>query len=431
MADIRPFRAVRYDPAVAGDLSPNLCPTYVLSEQDLEGLYSRSEYNIIRLELAYDWSTHAANESRYMRSARTRVQWLMSGVLKRDVDPSMYVVEEVFNEEGAEFRRIGLVAAVRIEDYDAGIVLPHELTEQGPVQDRLSLMKSTFSNFSPLMALYRDGPDAPVASLLWQVARREPDVVANPPDLPSIRMWCVTDPTILGALRGALSNSEIYIADGHHRYEAAQAFRDYALDNLGHDEDDASQFRVMTLVAIDDPGLFLRGYHRDVTGATEAEVLSLRAHITAVCDLEVWNPPKTKIGLALEHRLAREPKSQTTFGVVGLEPGKIHIATMKSESSPDLDIADATDYGRLHREILRGIFGSSRELNVVGVKNSADQAIGDALNGVSEFGFVMRPISTEMAESVIRQGKLLPIKSTYFHPKISSGLVIQNLDGDL
>jgi uncharacterized protein (DUF1015 family) len=355
----------------------------------------------------------------------------MSGVLKRDVEPSMYVVEEVFDEEGAEYRRIGLVAAVRVEDYDAGIVLPHELTEQGPVDDRLSLMKSTFSNFSPLMSLFRDGPDAPVATLLWQVARREPDIVADPPDLPSIRMWCVTEPTILGALRGALSNSEIYIADGHHRYEAAQAFRDYARDDLGHDGDDASQFRVMTLVAIDDPGLFLRGYHRDVTGATEAEVLSLRAHITAVCDLQEWKPPRSKIGLALEHRLARDPENHTSFGVAGLEPGKIHIATMKSDPSPDLDVADATDYGRLHREILRGIFGPSRELHVVGVKNSADLAISDALDGESEFGFVMRPISTELAESVIKHGKLLPIKSTYFHPKISSGLVIQNLDGDL
>ena len=116
---------------------------------------------------------------------------------------------------------------------------------------------------------------------------------------------------------------------------------------------------------------------------------------------------------------------------MGLEPGKIHIATMNSEPSPDLDVADATDYGRLHREILRGIFGPSRELNVVGVKNSADQAISDTLSGDSEFGFVMRPISTELAWSVIKEGKLLPIKSTYFHPKISSGLVIQNLDGDL
>ena len=431
MADIRPFRAVRYDPAVAGDLSPNLCPTYVLSDQELEDLYSRSDYNIIRLELAYDWSTHAYNESRYMRSARTRSQWLMSGVLKRDKDPSMYVVEEVFDEEGAEYRRIGLVAAVRIEDYDAGVVLPHELTEQGPVDDRLSLMKSTFSNFSPLMSLYRDGPDVPVATLLWQVARREPDVVANPPGLPSIRMWCIDDPTILGALQRALANSEIYIADGHHRYEAAQAFRDYARDDLGHDEDDASQFRVMTLVAIDDPGLFLRGYHRDVTGATEAEVLSLRAHIAATCDLQEWKPPKSRVGLALEHRLERESDDKTSFGVVGLEPGKIHIATMKSAPSSDLDVADATDYGRLHREILRGIFGPSRELHVVGVKNSADQAISDTLNGESEFGFIMRPISTDLAESVISQGKLLPIKSTYFHPKISSGLVIQNLEGDL
>lgn len=414
-----------------GDLSPNLCPTYVLSDEELEGLYSRSDYNIIRLELAYDWSTHASNESRYMRSARTRVQWLMSGVLKRDATPSMYVVEEAFNEEGAEYRRIGLVAAVRIEDYDAGVVLPHELTEQGPVDDRLSLMKSTFSNFSPLMSLYRDGPDAPVATLLWQVARRTPDVVANPPGQPAIRMWRVADPTIVGALRGALSNSEIYIADGHHRYEAAQAFRDYASHDLGHAEDAASQFRVMTLVAIDDPGLFLRGYHRDVTGATEEEVLSLRSHIAAVCDLKEWKPPSRRVGLALEHRLAREPETHTSFGVVGFEPGKIHIATMKADPSPDLDVADATDYGRLHIEILRGIFGPSRELHAVGVKNSADQAINDTLDGKSDFGFVMRPISTELAESVIKQGQLLPIKSTYFHPKISSGLVIQNLDGDL
>lgn len=431
MADIRPFRGIRFNSEVAGDLSANLCPTYVLSDEELRALYDGSDYNVIRLELAYDWSTAASNEARYMRSARTRTEWLMAGALKRDPEPSLYVVEEAFTEFGASYRRIGLVAAVRVEDYDAGIVLPHEKTEAGPTEDRFSLLRSTWANFSPLMVMYRDGPDAPVATLLWKIARREPDVVANPPDQPSIRMWCVTDPSTIGALTGALAGSQIYIADGHHRYGAAMLFRDYSANDLGHGPDAASQFRMMTLIAIDDPGLFLQGYHRGISGTTEAEVLSLKAHIGAVCDLEEWTPPQNNVGLAFEHRLAREPESKMVFGLAGYEPGKFHVATMKSGPPRGAGIAESTDYGRLHGEILRGIFGPSRELYVVGVKHSSEQAVCDVIDGESQFGFVMRPIPQYMAEEVILEGKLLPVKSTYFHPKLSAGLVIQSLEGEL
>ncbi|MCH8221815.1 MAG: DUF1015 family protein, partial [Chloroflexi bacterium] len=248
---------------------------------------------------------------------------------------------------------------------------------------------------------------------------------------PAVRMWCVTDPSIIGALTGALAGSQIYIADGHHRYGAAMRFRDYSTNDLGHGPDAASQFRMMTLIAIDDPGLFLQGYHRGISGATEAEVLSLKAHIGAVCDLEEWTPPSRNVGPALEHRLAREPESKTVFGLAGYEPGKFHVATMISAPPGGADIADATDYGRLHGEILRGIFGPSRELYVVGVKHSAEQAVCDVIDCESQFGFVMRPIPQDMAEDVILQGKLLPMKSTYFHPKLSAGLVIQSLEGEL
>jgi uncharacterized protein (DUF1015 family) len=343
----------------------------------------------------------------------------------------MYVVEERFRFRRAEYRRIGLVSAMRVEDYADSVVLPHERTEPGPRADRLSLMRSSWANYSPLLCLFRDGRDAPVATLLWQIARREPDMEANPPDQPAIRAWCVTDAATLGALRGALADSQIYIADGHHRYEAAVAFRDYTRDDLGHGAETASQFRLTHLIAIDDPGLFLLGYHRGIAGATREEIISLRRHIGAVCHVQEWTPPQREVGGAMELKLARAPKGQMTFGVAGLEDGKFHIATMKRGAAPGTGPADLTDYGRLHQEIFNGIFGPTRELHAVNVKNSADQAVKDVVLGQSQMGFVMRAVPLGIAESVITKEELLPVKSTYFHPKPSAGLVIQSLEGEL
>lgn len=438
MADVRPFRGIRYDSAQGGDLSLNLCPTYVISTDEQNELYNRSPHNVIRLELAYDWGSDAAHASRYARAAETRRAWLEAGILRRDETPSMYVVEERFSFRDGQYRRIGLLAAVRVEPYEKGIILPHESTEPGPTADRLALMRTARSNFSPLMVLYRDGRDTPIATLLWQIARREPDLSAGPPGQPAVRVWRVTDAAMTGALSGALRDTRLLIADGHHRYQAALEYSDFARRKPGAGPDAASGFRMMTLIEIDDPGLFLLGYHRAVEGASSNELEALREKIKQSCDLRRWQAPDTNVGPAFELEIARAPASQTVFGVVGLSPGAFHVATLRPSCpagtgipSTEAKTIDTTDYARLHDEILRSVLDADRELRVVNVKHHSEQGVADVAEGRSQMAFVMRAIPRSVAEAALSERRLLPVKSTYFHPKLSAGLVIQSLEGDL
>lgn len=430
MVEIRPFRGIRFNPEVAGDISPALCPTFVLSPAEQQEMYARSPYNVIRLELAYDWGTEATNGERYRRAAETRDAWLRDGVLVQDETPSIYVAEERFTYRNGRYRRIGLIAAVRVDDYDTRTVLPHEATEPGPVADRLALMKATRANFSPLMTLYRDDRNAPIASILWRVARRAPDIEANPADQAAIRAWRVVDSQTINALRDAFHKKRLYIADGHHRYGAALAYRAYAQEDLGHGPGCASAFRMMCLFDFDDPGLFLLGYHRAVEGASEAELERLRERIRETCDLREFTPHRADPTAAVEQEIEREDRSLAVFGIVGLKPGAFHIATMRGHSRSSR-ISDQTDYGRLHREIFEQVFDAHRELHAVTVKHNAGQAVTDVLAGRSQVSFVMRPVPEELAESVIDHGELLPVKSTFFHPKVSAGLVMQSLEGEI
>lgn len=399
----------------------------MLPEAEQKSLYARSPYNVIRLELAYDWGTEATDPNRYFQAAETYRRWRREGALIEDPMPSMYVLEERFSFREAPYRRIGLLSAVKAEEYESGVVLPHERTETGPVEDRLALMRATEANFSPLMLLYRDDRHAPIASLLWQIARQEPDVQADPPDQPSLRMWRVDDQATLRAFAHAFENRPLYIADGHHRYEAALAYRRHARRSLGHGATSPSQYRMANLIAFDDPGLFLLGYHRAVERATDEELAALRARLQGTCQLERWTPPGNDWSKAFERTLARLPRNVAAFGVAGLEPGAAHIAKLASPP-PSTDPVRTTDYERLHREIFEAVLDSERELGVVTVKRNAFQALSDLQSGVSQLAFIMRPVPQDLAEAVIREGKLLPVKSTYFHPKVSAGLVIQPLD---
>ena len=235
MAEIQPFRAVRYNPDVAGDVSLHICPPFdVITPQLQQELYDRSPYNIVRLELA----RRGLSEDPYEQAAETSQLWLDSGALKHEGEPSIYVTEEEFEYQGQKLFRRGFVAAVRLEDYDQEIVLPHEGTRSEWVADRVRLMEAAQSNYSPLLVIYRDDLRSSVGNLVRAIAGGEPTAVFTPPDMPQLRLWRVSDPGTIGVLQRALADSEMFIADGHHRYEAALRYRSgvRAEREVGHDE---------------------------------------------------------------------------------------------------------------------------------------------------------------------------------------------------
>jgi uncharacterized protein (DUF1015 family) len=425
MAEIQPFRAVRYNPDVAGDVSLHICPPFdVITPQLQQELYDRSPYNIVRLELA----RRGLSEDPYEQAAETSQLWLDSGALKHEGEPSIYVTEEEFEYQGQKLFRRGFVAAVRLEDYDQEIVLPHEGTRSEWVADRVRLMEAAQSNYSPLLVIYRDDLRSSVGNLVRAIAGGEPTAVFTPPDMPRLRLWRVSDPGTIWVLQRALADSEMFIADGHHRYEAALRYRSgvRAEREVGHDE--SINFRIMMMVSFDEPGLITRGYHRVFETATADEISGLIDSFKSTCELEEWTPPAGQPTAekveAFAVALGEREGDEVVFGLFGKEPGKFHVARMKAPP-PANNALENSEYSRLHSLIIRPVISEAREEQVISPHYDAGLIAREVDSGEAKFAIIMRPVPLPEFVAIVTRGWRLPPKATNFFPKPPAGAVIQ------
>jgi uncharacterized protein (DUF1015 family) len=431
MVEIQPFRAVRYNLGVAGDVSLHICPPFdMISSQLQQELYDRSPFNIVRLELA----RRGLSEDPYEQAATTRQQWTESGALQQEEEPSIYVTEEEFEYQGKKLFRRGFVAAVRLEDYDQEVVLPHEKTRSEWVTDRVNLMRAAQSNYSPLLVIYRDDLRSSVGSLIRAVAGGTPTTVFKPPDMPQLRLWRVSDKETIAVMQRALADAELFIADGHHRYEAALRYRSgvRAEREVGHDE--SINFRMMLLVSVDEPGLITRGYHRLVHSATEREIVGLIDAINDTCDLAQWSaPPGLSAAKQVEEfseALGERGGEEVVFGIYSKDAVKFQIARMKEPPSAD-NALDNSDYSRLHSLVIRPVVPERREEEIVSPHFDADVIARQIDSGVAQLAIIMRPVPLSEFIAIVTRGWRLPSKATNFYPKPPAGAVIQQLDGKL
>ncbi|MDP7088256.1 MAG: DUF1015 domain-containing protein [Dehalococcoidia bacterium] len=425
MADIQPFRAVRYNFDIAGDVSLHVCPPFDVITPELQHeLYDRSPYNIVRLELA----RRGLSDDPYERAAETAQTWKDSGVLKHDEEPSIYVTEEEFEYRGRILRRRGFIAGVRLEDYDQEVVLPHEGTRSEWVADRVRLMGAAQSNYSPLLVIYRDDLRFSVTNLVRAIAGGEPTVVFKPPDMPQLRMWRVTDTGTINVIQSVLRDSEIFIADGHHRYEAALRYRSAvrAEREVGYDE--SVNFRMMLLVSFDEPGLITRGYHRLVESATNNELADLVKSIEETCHIDEWDPPRdlstTEQIEQFVIELGERKDDEVVFGLYGKEPGKFHIATMKSPPQAR-NALEYSEYSYLHSHVIQAAVDVEREEQIISPHHDAGLIAHRIDNGEAQMAFIMRPVPLNEFVSIVTRGWRLPAKTTNFFPKPPAGAVIQ------
>ena len=425
MADIQPFRAVRYNSDIAGDVSLHVCPPFdVITPQLQHELYERSPYNIVRLELA----RRGLSDDPYERAAETAQTWKDSGVLKHDEEPSIYVTEEEFEYRGRIIRRRGFIAGVRLEDYDQKVVLPHEGTRSEWVADRVRLMGAAQSNYSPLLVIYRDDLRSSVMNLIRAIAGGEPTVVFEPPDMPKLRLWRVTDPGTIHVIQSVLRDSEIFIADGHHRYEAALRYRSAVRSEREVRFDESVNFRIMLLVSFDEPGLITRGYHRLVESATDDEFADLIKSIELTCHIHEWDPPHASTAADRIERFAIElgerKDNEVVFGLYGKERGKFHIAKMKSPPHAE-NALEHSEYSYLHSHVIRPVVDEEREEQIISPHHDPELIARRVDDGSARMAFIMRPVPLDEFVSIVTRGWRLPAKTTNFFPKPPAGAVIQ------
>ena len=264
MADIRAFRAFRYDLGRVGALSDVIAPPYDVIDPALQQtLYDRSPYNVIRLILNKEQPGDGDNENRYTRAAGLLREWQADDVLVRDSAQALYVYEQDFEVEGRRYTRRGFLARVRLEPFGSGRIYPHEETLAGPKADRLRLFQATEMNLSPVFGLYPDPDDGVMKQLQAGVGRSLPLQATDHLGVVS-KLWPVTDQHVVSAVTGALGPKPVFIADGHHRYETGLRYLQER--RAAGETDPAAESILMMLVSMSDPGLIILPTHRIISG---------------------------------------------------------------------------------------------------------------------------------------------------------------------
>jgi uncharacterized protein (DUF1015 family) len=413
MARVMPFRAWRYDTERVADLADVLAPPYdVISPEQQALLYEREPHNIIRVELAK--AEPAEGEERYSHAAELLQRWIESGYLLRDEDPAFYFHRHFFTVDDRVRARTGVFAAVGLEDYRNKIVLPHEATLSKPKADRLSLLRATRMNISPIFGIVPDA-DAGMRAVLCNMHQGELVAVASGPE--RHELWRVTGEKAR-QLTELLASRQIVIADGHHRYETSLSYRDEVRQRLGAVPTDVgSEYTLMYLCSSVDRGLRILAAHRllklDST-PTEAELWELAGK-----RFEVTQHPRLADGHTCLDLLG-----ESEIGFACYLAGNWYLLTLREPLPP----------GKLHVEALHEMLidpllgGSEQRENRLGFIVSHAEAIDRIDSGEFQVGFFLKPVRIEELEARSRSGGVMPQKSTYFYPKVPTGLVLKSAE---
>ncbi|HEX9038627.1 MAG TPA: DUF1015 domain-containing protein, partial [Ktedonobacterales bacterium] len=291
MADVRPLPGIRYAPE--SDLAAMVTPPYdVISPEAQARYYARDPHNIIRLELGREERGDDELDNRYTRAALTFAEWRLAGVLRQDA-PALYLYEQRFitPSAGGERVRRGLFARVRIEPWEAGVVLPHERTLSKPKDDRLKLTRATAATLSPIMSLY-DDPKGELGAVFTKAARRAPEVAFFDEAAEQHRLWPLRDAATIARVAKFFRDRQLYIADGHHRYETALAYREELRETRrALHPDDPANFTLMALSAIEDTGLVVLPTHRIVRGAAPERLTLLPGELSGYFEMTPLGDP--------------------------------------------------------------------------------------------------------------------------------------------
>jgi len=427
MAAVSPFRGWRYNPATVGDMASVLCPPYdMITPETQAALKDRNQYNVIHLEAGegLDWTTSVKEQ--YAETSGLFDRWRQDGVLRQDPDPCYYLMRHSFPMAGENMVRLGLTASVGLEDYQTRQVLPHEYTEAPAIRDRVMLMESLSANISPIMSLYRDA-DGVLDRVFKQVMSAPPEIDATDDSGSATALWPISDPAVQDEIKAFFAGRPVYLADGHHRYEAA---RQYQLDRHAEDagakaDNLAHNFVMMTLIAFDDPGLVVLGYHRTLNGVPEGKLGNLKARLDELFDSESVSGDAD----ALVDQLTRLGPGRRLLASV--DGGGAKLLTLKDSAiEPGWGPLSESEAWVLEEQVLRPELGDAT-LDHLGFIHDHKEAVDRAKNGELQMAFLLKPFPLDAFESIVGGGQRLPRKSTFFFPKLPTGLVINRLEGDL
>mgnify|MGYP006085375497 CR=1 FL=1 len=426
MAELRPFKGIRYNQKISGDLSLNVCPPFDSISPSLQNdLYKISNFNTVRLELGL----RGLDEDPYFSAAETQKKWIDQGVLIQDNSPSIYVTEEEFLYGEEIITRKGFICALKVEDYSKRVVIPHEKTRDKWVEDRFKLMEVAKSNYSPLLCLYEDDSRETIANLVKSISGKEPYIDISPEGLQKIKVWRVTDQGTISLICKNFIDSKIYIADGHHRYEAGLRHLSNIRSKREINYDESINYRMIQLISMNEPGLITRSYHRYIKlQSLEIENISkkikLNKNIYKYNSLHEFSN-KTFIE-EFYNKISEQPNFKNVdFGII-LKNNNLISSYIYSEDNKN----NINDYTFIHENFLNDNFDSISNENIM-FETDLNEITNLLESEENYIILLMRPIPLDSFLSAVNSGDRLPPKVTNFLPKPPAGLVFQSLEGDL
>jgi uncharacterized protein (DUF1015 family) len=426
MAEVRPFRGLRYTAAVDPALA--IAPPYdVISPAEQRALYERSTYNAVRIEYGEQRESDSASDNRYTRAAAEIARWRAEGALALDDAAAIYGYRQEF-EFGAEtYARQAWFCALRLEAWDKGVVKPHEHTLANPKADRLALLRSTCTQISPVYSLFR--PKTGASAFIEDGER----LAAFDADGQRHTLTAIRDADAIAAFQRMIEDSDVYIADGHHRYETALAYRDEVRARASSWRgEEPENLVLMALTAFDDPGLLVLPTHRMVHQRPSDDAIARLEASFAIKAL----PPGNFAGAMEALRSAREP----SFVGVGLAGGdSVHLVTLRGRASVEALMPreqspawKRLDVNVLQYGVLLDVFGIDDAALTAGgavtYMQDAEEARRQVASGEAGCAFLVNATPVEQVLEVSDANGRMPQKSTYFYPKLPTGLVFRSLE---
>jgi uncharacterized protein (DUF1015 family) len=429
MAEIKPLRALHYDPAIVGSLANVVAPPYdVIDSAQRAALLERSPFNVVAIDLPHG-DGDPDGQDPYQAAGELFESWRLQGALTRDPEPAIWAhTQDYTGPDGQARTRRGFFCRVRIEDYGPGRVRPHERTHPGPKEDRLRLTRATRANISPIFSLYSDPANAAWSALAPMTERTPPWAEITDSDSTIHRLWRTADAETIATVQAATSEAELLIADGHHRYETMQAYAREVDAETGPAGQGEHNYILMCLVALEDPGLTVFPTHRLVRGLDEARRAALQEALRRdfeISETSLEQIAPTAVGGPLE------------LGYIDSHERRPLRLTLKDQAIADAALAGHSqayrqlDTGVLETLLLKGALDMSDDdishFNGLFYARDTAEALAMVSSGEYDAAFLMRPTPIVQVREVATAGENMPPKSTYFFPKLLTGLLFNAL----
>lgn len=443
MAILAPFRGVTYNIDKITNIASIVCPPYdIISDNEQDAYYNKDPYNIVRLILGKRKTGDSDWDNRYTRAADLLNRWESEEVLIRHPFPCIYVTSiEYESPDTIETRtRWGFIALIRIEENDSSVILPHERTFSYYREDRLRLMRACNAQFSPVFGLYEDEGNI-IGSIYTTITDSPPAISFRDNDGDYYKMWEINHDSIIKDIVSKLSSKSIIIADGHHRYESARNFRNFMRTRYGdHQLDRVYEYVMMYLTNITDKGLTILPSHRLFKSFPDFSLDTFLSSANKWFDISTFPFSATTqkaVTKAFLDTLKKYGQNTTAIGFYHSRANNYYVLCLKSEAREDIgdDVHHSIkklDVLVLSRLVLQRILGIKRDdldnEKIIQYESNTNGALSLVQSGNYQMAFLMNPTKIEQILEITGNSLIMPRKSTYFHPKIVSGLVFNKID---